>query len=30
MSDDVIIGYDGRPRCAWAGGGDTPAVPLPR
>ena len=24
MSDDVIIGYDGRPRCAWAGGGDTP------
>ena len=26
MSDDVIIGYDGRPRCAWAGGGDTPAV----
>jgi len=26
MSDDVIIGYDGRPRCAWAGGGDTPSV----
>jgi DNA-3-methyladenine glycosylase I len=24
MSDDVIIGYDGKPRCAWAGGGDTP------
>ena len=23
MSDDVIIGYDGRPRCAWAGVGDT-------
>ena len=23
MSDDVIIGYDGRPRCAWAGAGDT-------
>jgi DNA-3-methyladenine glycosylase I len=23
MSDDVIIGYDGRARCAWAGGGDT-------
>jgi DNA-3-methyladenine glycosylase I len=26
MSDDVIIGYDGKPRCAWAGVGDTPAV----
>jgi DNA-3-methyladenine glycosylase I len=26
MSDDVIIGYDGKPRCAWAGAGDTPAV----
>jgi DNA-3-methyladenine glycosylase I len=24
MSDDVIIGYDGKPRCAWAGVGDTP------
>jgi DNA-3-methyladenine glycosylase I len=24
MGNDVIIGYDGRPRCAWAGGGDTP------
>jgi DNA-3-methyladenine glycosylase I len=24
MSSDVIIGYDGRPRCAWAGAGDTP------
>jgi DNA-3-methyladenine glycosylase I len=23
MSDDVIIGYDGRGRCAWAGTGDT-------
>ena len=23
MSNDVIIGYDGRPRCAWAGDGDT-------
>jgi DNA-3-methyladenine glycosylase I len=22
MSDDVVIGYDGRARCAWAGGGD--------
>ena len=21
--DDIIIGYDGRPRCAWAGAGDT-------
>jgi DNA-3-methyladenine glycosylase I len=24
MSDDVIIGPDGRARCAWAGAGDTP------
>ncbi len=24
MSSDVIIGNDGRPRCAWAGAGDTP------
>src|SRR6266540_3257205 len=24
MSGDVIIGYDGEPRCAWAGGDDTP------
>src|SRR6202011_3512387 len=24
MGHDVIIGYDGKPRCAWAGGGDTP------
>jgi DNA-3-methyladenine glycosylase I len=23
MGDDVIVGYDGRPRCAWAGAGDT-------
>jgi len=23
MSDDIIIGYDGRARCAWAGAGDT-------
>ena len=23
MSSDVIIGYDGQPRCAWAGAGDT-------
>jgi DNA-3-methyladenine glycosylase I len=23
MSDDLIIGYDGKPRCAWAGSGDT-------
>ncbi|HEV3054249.1 MAG TPA: DNA-3-methyladenine glycosylase I [Solirubrobacteraceae bacterium] len=22
----MIIGYDGRPRCAWAGAGDTPGV----
>jgi DNA-3-methyladenine glycosylase I len=25
MADDVIAGYDGRPRCVWAGAGDTPA-----
>jgi DNA-3-methyladenine glycosylase I len=24
MSDDVVPGYDGRPRCSWAGTGDTP------
>ena len=24
MGDDVIIGYDGKPRCAWAGASDTP------
>ncbi len=23
MGDDVIIGYDGKPRCAWAGDGDS-------
>jgi DNA-3-methyladenine glycosylase I len=23
MTSDVIIGYDGKPRCAWAGTGDT-------
>ena len=23
MSNDVIIGYHGKPRCAWAGAGDT-------
>jgi DNA-3-methyladenine glycosylase I len=23
MSDDVVIGYHGKPRCAWAGAGDT-------
>ena len=23
MSDDVIVGYDGRARCAWAGSDDT-------
>ena len=22
MGDDVIIGHDGKPRCAWAGAGD--------
>ena len=25
MGDNVIIGYDGKPRCAWAGAGDTAA-----
>src|SRR5437660_12127529 len=24
MGDDVIVGYDGKLRCAWAGAGDTP------
>jgi DNA-3-methyladenine glycosylase I len=24
MGDDLIIGHDGKPRCAWAGAGDTP------
>jgi len=23
MGDDLIIGHDGKPRCAWAGAGDT-------
>src|ERR1700724_103993 len=23
MSNDVLTGYDGKPRCAWAGAGDT-------
>ena len=23
MSTDVIVGHDGKPRCVWAGGGDT-------
>src|SRR5258708_25439271 len=26
MSSDVIIGDDGKPRCAWAGTGDTSAI----
>ena len=26
MSDDVIMGYDGKPRCVWTGAGDTPSV----
>ena len=26
MSVDVVIGYDGKPRCAWVGAGDTPGV----
>jgi DNA-3-methyladenine glycosylase I len=26
MSSDVIIGHDGKPRCAWVGAGDTAAV----
>ena len=26
MSGELTIGYDGKPRCAWAGGGDTAAV----
>ncbi len=25
-SADVIVGYDGKPRCAWAGAGDTASV----
>src|SRR6195256_3914470 len=23
MRNDVIVGYDGKPRCVWAGAGDT-------
>ncbi len=26
MSNDVIIGHDGRARCAWIGAGDDKAV----
>jgi DNA-3-methyladenine glycosylase I len=26
MSVDVVIGFDGKPRCAWVGAGDTPGV----
>jgi DNA-3-methyladenine glycosylase I len=26
MSSDVVIGYDGKPRCAWAGTGDNASV----
>ena len=26
MSSDVIIGHDGKPRCAWAGTGNTAAI----
>jgi DNA-3-methyladenine glycosylase I len=26
MSGDVIVGYDGKPRCAWVGAGDTAGV----
>jgi DNA-3-methyladenine glycosylase I len=26
MSGDVIIGFDGKPRCAWAGAGETASV----
>jgi DNA-3-methyladenine glycosylase I len=26
MSDDAVIGYDGKPRCSWAGGADTASV----
>ena len=30
MGNDVIIGYDGKPRCAWAGGWRYRVWPLPR
>jgi DNA-3-methyladenine glycosylase I len=26
MSRDLVIGYDGKPRCAWAGADDTPSL----
>jgi DNA-3-methyladenine glycosylase I len=26
MGNDVIVGYDGKPRCSWAGAGDTASV----
>src|SRR5258708_13132183 len=26
IGNDVIIGYDGKPRCAWAGAGDTASI----
>jgi len=26
MSTDVVIGHDGKPRCAWVGAGDTAAI----
>ena len=26
MSEDVTVGYDGKPRCVWAGGDETPSV----
>jgi DNA-3-methyladenine glycosylase I len=26
VSSDVIIGHDGKPRCAWAGTGNTAAI----
>src|SRR5258708_7012629 len=26
MGNDVVIGYDGKPRCVWAGASDTPSV----
>src|SRR5713101_8624025 len=24
IGNDAIVGYDGKPRCGWAGGGDSP------
>jgi len=30
MSSDVITGHDGKPRCAWAGAGDTAGGRYPR